>query len=368
MNGQFRCPGTGVFYLVPFISLLLTIVGPSRMSSAIEPSKNLIPETLIYWAGITGTLQSVTSPDYAIIVEKSSQHLLLYKIHDDFSLHRRFACSTGKVKGPKLLSGDQKTPEGIYFFTQEHPEKYLSPTYGNRAFTTDYPNLLDRMNGKTGHSIWLHGTDKPLRNWDSNGCVVISNEDIDALSPFITLNRTPFIIVEDISFLPASTAARTVAGIRRLIENWTAAIEKGSVAAYLACYQKEHKPSLSWWPRWHRVRNNFRSSETPFSLSMENISVFKHRAGFVVLFDQILKVRDISMKVGFKKIYVTEYRKSYRIIGETYQSLAYKKTLKTTSHPLVGVGYYLIRKLTTEHKQSAEMKSCKIPLKRDRSS
>jgi murein L,D-transpeptidase YafK len=137
-------------------------------------------------SGVPGYLvgfQDGADEEYAVIIEKKSQQLFLYGFQDgEFREILRFPCSTGKIPGRKTLSGDSKTPEGVYFFIKEHLDKDLSPIYGAKAFPIDYPNLMDRRKGRGGNSIWLHGTNKPLKKRDSNGCIVLEDADLLKIS------------------------------------------------------------------------------------------------------------------------------------------------------------------------------------------
>ncbi|MDP7281532.1 MAG: hypothetical protein QGG39_16830, partial [Candidatus Poribacteria bacterium] len=58
--------------------------------------------------------------------------------------------------------------------------------YGPGALPIDYPNDLDRLYERTGHGIWLHGTEPGFVNRSplaSDGCVSLSNQD------FVLLHR-----------------------------------------------------------------------------------------------------------------------------------------------------------------------------------
>ena len=120
--------------------------------------------------------------NHVIIVDKAAQEVLVYAGNGQWRLIRRFPCSTGENKGPKQSDGDKKTPEGIYFCTHHYARKDLTPIYGNHAFPLDYPNALDRQAGKGGDAIWIHGTNKTLQTRDSNGCVVLADDDIEQLA------------------------------------------------------------------------------------------------------------------------------------------------------------------------------------------
>ncbi len=64
-------------------------------------------------------------PDYVLAVDKEAQklHLLVHK--SPFHAEASFTCATGQVAGDKVVEGDLKTPEGIYFTTgkKDRPEK-----------------------------------------------------------------------------------------------------------------------------------------------------------------------------------------------------------------------------------------------------
>jgi lipoprotein-anchoring transpeptidase ErfK/SrfK len=149
---------------------------------------------------------------YAVLVEKQTQQVYVYRSGTDAqNLVPVFeaTCSTGEMPGPKQVEGDKKTPEGIYFVLEVFDEKHLTPVYGSRALTTDYPNFFDQQQGKTGYAIWIHGTDKALKPMDTNGCVALENPDVAALARYVTPHVTPVIIQEKIQTIAPEDLAET---------------------------------------------------------------------------------------------------------------------------------------------------------------
>ena len=56
----------------------------------------------------------------------------------------------GQKDGDKLVEGDKRTPEGVYFFQTAMDGKRVNYNeYGNRIFTLDYPNYFDRLEKKS---------------------------------------------------------------------------------------------------------------------------------------------------------------------------------------------------------------------------
>ena len=95
---------------------LLFVVVPSRGAASQLPTNLLISPH--------------ASPHHVILVEKSSQRLFIYQFDGTYELIATYNCATGEYFGDKRVSGDRKTPEGIYFFTKAVGEQYLTSTYG----------------------------------------------------------------------------------------------------------------------------------------------------------------------------------------------------------------------------------------------
>jgi murein L,D-transpeptidase YafK len=257
-------------------------------------------------------------PEYAIVVEKETQKLFLYTRDGSYREMYRMEASTGKGAGAKLQEGDAKTPEGVYFFITEHKERDLAPIYGSGAFPTDYPNILDRFAGKNGNAIWLHGTNKPLKPRDTNGCIALDNPNLDALTKYITLNRTPIIIVDKISLASVETLAKTKASILSFVSGWNNALSNGSYHDYLKFYAPEFLPDISWWPEWHRIRKSFQASDQSLSAGPSAISIYKHKSIYVVLLDQDVRSAGKETFAGTKKLFISNRGAPLRIIAEEY--------------------------------------------------
>jgi murein L,D-transpeptidase YafK len=306
--------------------LMMTLTGTAQ-SIGSESDPNRIPDVLI-------ELGRETETAYALIVEKSTQQIFLWA--DDGQLKEIYGinCSTGKAPGPKMLSGDSKTPEGIYFFTDKHEDEDLTPIYGTRAFPIDYPNLLDRLAGRDGNSIWLHGTDKPLEERNSNGCIVMANPGIDRLTPYITLNRTPLIIVEKLTYGSIDTSVKET--ITRQVLKWNAALETGTYHDYLKFYSPDYVPDISWWTDWLMVKKErLRISEHVFTFKLKRISIFKFKDIYVVLADQYVKLLNKELFIGAKKIYLTKLNNHFEFIGEEYQNYVNGKQKGVKTNPII---------------------------------
>ncbi len=331
-----RSRKTIVFVAFMGVLLLATLAGGNQSEES-KPVK--IPDNLVAFG-------SDRVPQYAIIVEKQTQSLYLFS-HENKTTREvlRFDCSTGEVPGPKTKSGDSKTPEGVYFFTKEHLKKDLSPIYGTRAYPMDYPNILDRVAGRDGNSIWLHGTNKPLKPRDSNGCVVLENSDIDALAKYITLNQTPIIIVQRLSFDADGFPAPAASAVYTLLKDWTKALQDGTYHDYLSFYDPGYLPDISWWPGWNRLKSGL---DDRLPILSEQGSIFRLKDLYVLLFDQSIYSGGAKKPVGRRKLFIRKSGDRYRIIGDEYLAAWDVADTASLESPLLAAYRSLILKTEKE--------------------
>ena len=270
---------------------------------------DLIPDVLI-------DIQAEKGVKYAIVVEKATQQLTLYAIDGSYREKFRFDCSTGEKSGPKALSGDKKTPEGVYFFIKEHKDKDLTPRYGTGAFPMDYPNILDRLEGKNGNAIWLHGLGRPLKPMDTQGCVALENDNLDKLKNYISLNRTPIIIEEKLSYVSVGSKKDIRDKINVFISKWNEALVKGTYHNYLEYYNSGYIPEISWWPEWDKLKRNL--NDYNMDLKTKEVSIYKHKDVYVVLFQHLIKSGDREIDIGKRKMFLTDKDKGFKIIAEEF--------------------------------------------------
>jgi murein L,D-transpeptidase YafK len=75
-------------------------------------------------------------------------------------------CYWSGALGPKLREGDRQSPEGFYTITEaelHHGGRW------RRSLNIGYPNVFDRVNGRSGSVILVHG------GCDSIGCFAMTN-------------------------------------------------------------------------------------------------------------------------------------------------------------------------------------------------
>lgn len=301
---------------------------------------NLIPSSLV---------KSPKENASAILVEKNSQTLWVYRaINGYFTKVLEIPCSTGEVDGPKMVEGDKKTPEGIYFLKDIYEDRFLTPIYGSRAFTTDYPNFLDKTLGKTGSAIWIHGTNKTLKPMDSNGCIAMNNDDIVKLDSYVVLDQTPVIIMDkfDYSSIERTDAERFA--FMDFLSKWIESLNKGSYLDYLFHYESNYLPDVQWWAEWVNIRYRAELSKNPIYAQFDNVGIYRHKDHFVVLLNFQVASSYRRIFIGNRKLFIKSINNvssfygynSYKIIGDVFQSVQTKLSDKDSNH-FIAAAYQL---------------------------
>jgi murein L,D-transpeptidase YafK len=196
-----------------------------------------------YWADILthedlkfGYFESVDSL-LACSKEKSTLELYMRDSQKRFTLQQHYSAFTGKYDGDKMSEGDHKTPIGIYTLTQK--KSNIDPFYGPMAFVTSYPNLYDRIRGKNGSGIWIHGVpEEGERNEFTKGCIVINNTDLIHLDQKINPAKTLLIIDSLIQPQHDSSVYATIMGE---LYRWRYAWMYNDVSGYLSFYATAFK-------------------------------------------------------------------------------------------------------------------------------
>lgn len=145
------------------------------------------------WTGPILYHEPAGEPIHLVLVEKDLQKLQLYRFDGSYSLVKKYSCSTGEKRGRKREENDEKTPVGIYFNDRTFRDREIT-VFGDRAFGLTYPDPFDRIEGNRGSGIFIHGSNRKVKPYSSNGCIAMDNVDIADLDARIDLRRTPVII------------------------------------------------------------------------------------------------------------------------------------------------------------------------------
>ncbi len=223
-----------------------------------------------------------SSINTAVLVEKKYNRLYVYartSENEPPRLIRDYYVSTGKKRGNKHSRGDLRTPEGVYFVTSWIPDEKLPDKYGVGAFPVNYPNELDRKQGKTGHGIWLHGTDRAFYSrppLDSEGCVVLPNIDLSGLKDEIVPGKTPVIITEQANWLDRTEWQQQRNEIMAELEQWRQDWESMDADKYLSHYSGDFWSKGHTLSSWSARKRQLARSKSYQRIKLSDIALFAY--------------------------------------------------------------------------------------------
>lgn len=273
-------------------------------------AERLYPVALMNWM-VEGTF-------HALIVDKSRQELSIWRIKDgEPTMVESYRCSTGENEGDKWVRGDMRTPEGVYFFCSVIDGRTLPAKYGLWAFTTDYPNFVDRRRGKSGDGIWLHGRDRPLASKpDSNGCIALENRDLLRVSRYVRLQSTPLIVVEKMIMAPRSVIVEQERAVRDFIERWRQAWETKKLDAYMSYYSPNFQSCWLDYKAWQEKKRKLNSRYRRIRVKLGDVYLYRQNGLITSIFTQSYE-SDGYQCTGIKVLYLTHEGK-YAIYAEDY--------------------------------------------------
>lgn len=269
-----------------------------------RPPSNYVPRYL---------LQMEPDQKFAIVVDTQRSRLYIYQ---NDSGRPRFVAdyyiAHGKLGAEKTREGDKRTPVGVYHVTANLPRQKLSDFYGSGAFPINYPNEWDRQQGRNGHGIWLHGTpsdtySRPPRA--SDGCVVLTNQDLDALSGYLQIGLTPVIISNTIEWLSLDDWASERTALNREIEAWRKDWESRDVDRYLAHYSRSFRNNEGDFAQWSQQKRLVATSKSWVKVELSKLSVFRNPGKedmIVVTFEQDYRSNNLSNVLKKRQYWVKE--------------------------------------------------------------
>ena len=205
-----------------------------RVKSASTNLDQRIPAALVH----TGEAERV------LVADMNQARLYLYDTSGAYPKRMSdYYLSVGSQGVGKEVEGDNRTPIGVYKVTQYIDDSALPDLYGSGAFPVNYPNRYDRLKGRTGYGIWLHGTpsDTVARApWSSEGCFVLSNEDFEQLRPFISVDAaTPVVLADAVTWLtPAQYEAHRDQYLA-VVDHWRQTWERIDTDGFIALYDRD---------------------------------------------------------------------------------------------------------------------------------
>ncbi len=226
---------------------------------------------------------------YLLAVASHHRHVVLIDIGDSrlYLLQRGpgglrlagdYYVSVGKQGGGKVREGDQRTPIGVYRITGFIAPKDLSPFYGAGALPLTYPNRWDRLQGRTGRGIWIHGNpigeaQRPPRA--SDGCVTLANEKLETLRRRLDPG-TPVIIAQRLQWQAPEEIARVREEVLSALEQWRRDWESLDATAYLAHYADDFRSERGDLKAWRAYKRRINARKRWIRVTISDLDLFRY--------------------------------------------------------------------------------------------
>jgi len=308
-----------IYYYIPLALIVVFFLikisysvpeAPESSHSADSAKTALIPDSIV-----------ALSSGYVMVVDKKFQKIYVFQKSDHFSKVFEAPCSTGQNSGSKQIAGDKKTPNGVFFTTRILRNPGPPDVYGSMAFPLDYPTLADKRAGRDGSNIWIHGTTASLLPKQSQGCVVLRDNDLKRLAEFIFLNRTPVIISESINWVPQHQASPAKKDLENILTAWNKAFIEKDLRKMDSLYRQGTEIKGKRREELNEKIRNLDFINKHFVLEPRDISILQEGNNAVIIFDQIFSVAGNNTFQGFyNKLILEKVKDGWLIVDDVTSS------------------------------------------------
>lgn len=223
------------------------------------------------------------APQYkhVVVADLSSNRVYLFENQGGVPhLIGDYYSTIGKGGAGKQQEGDMRTPVGIYHITRYINDAHLPELYGTGALPISYPNAYDESLGRTGHGIWLHGVPRATYSRtprDSEGCVVLSNDDFQTLYDAVKPGKTPVIMARHIQWVSLAKAEKRRQTMLATLSDWRQSWESINTKNYLAYYSPDFVDDDGQdKSRFAAYKRRVNAAKTRIDVDLSQISIFNY--------------------------------------------------------------------------------------------
>ena len=244
---------------------------------------------------LPSSLLHIGNHPYVLVADMQNGRLYVYQnSQGQPELIRDYYMSVGSAGYGKEVEGDNKTPIGVYHVNRYIEGKRLPDLYGKGAFPVNYPNKYDRFLKRTGYGIWLHGTPSTTyarAPWTSEGCFVLSNEDLLDIAQFVSAEaKTPVILSDHVEWISREELNQKRKEFLSVLNKWQSDWESVDATAYLSNYTTNQLNfGATSFQSWASKKKKLNQSKTFIQVDIDVEEMFVYPGEqdmFVVSFTQ----------------------------------------------------------------------------------
>jgi murein L,D-transpeptidase YafK len=259
---------------------------------------------------------------HALVVDTSKSTLYVFENRSGVARYvADYYVSSGKNGIEKVREGDKKTPLGVYHVTRNVPRKKLTDFYGTGAFPINYPNEWDRRNGRNGSGIWLHGTPSDTFSRPpqaSDGCVVLTNRDLDAIGRRVQVGLTPVIISSGIEWVQPQVITGVRQELAGAVEQWRRDWESRDIEKYGSHYSPAFRTGGQDYTTFIQQKQQVNRGKQWVKVRIDRVSMFLYPGDetlAVVSFDQDYSSNNAQNRMRKRQYWIKEGA-GWRIVHE----------------------------------------------------
>ena len=269
-----------------------------------------------------------------ILADKSQKTLYVISADgDNFTVKASFPIIYGINEGDKKVSGDGKTPEGVYYITSWTSGESLINRYGNYAkiygsgaFPLNYPNSVDKIRKKTGHGIWIHGRD-PINGKDTTqGCIALHNEDLMNLYSMIAVKDA--VVITDKALLLSkgeydALRSELLGVFDGFINSWQSNDYESFKNYIHNNFKGQGKNAKSYLSSKKYLMEQYKDK----TIKTDNTKIFiQNDNNFLVDTNQFYCAKNVT-SYGKKRYYFTKESEGFKLVSEEAVSLSPNKII-----------------------------------------
>lgn len=236
-----------------------------------KPGPDMLPAPL---------LRLADDQKYVLVMDTRLSRLFVFRNNNGIpELVDDYYASYGRGGIGKQKQGDLRTPLGVYFISGRIPDRALPPRYGSGALPINYPNVWDYRHKRTGNGIWLHGspsasyTRPPLA---SEGCLSLSNPDFLEVDKLVDIKNTPFIIGQNIHWMPRADWLKQREQFSLVVERWRTDWESLDNRRYFSHYSDNFSDGKRNLQRFTREKGRINNRKKFIELELDNLSLYRY--------------------------------------------------------------------------------------------
>ncbi len=249
---------------------------------------------------------------FYIVVDKAKGRLDLYNSQP--SLVQSYRCRVNvEIDSEDTLVS---TPTGIYFAVSLIAPDEYGEERSNPAFVLNYPNPLDSIIGFEEKEIHLASYPiTPPENLNTEGNVILASEDFFELSNFVIIQRTPIIILDEVTYSSAGETAERAREVKDFIYRWSEAWDERNPRLYSGFYSERFfakgKNKVNWLDYNRRINENVSSIRA----NLKEMQILEAGAGILAVVD----LRRISGSGSYRekrRLYLMKEEAKWSILSE----------------------------------------------------